>query len=454
MAVRRPVVFINGRYTELPAVDTLPPGAAPLHIGTTAPADPVAFPFWWNTDAGAFLVYVGSGTWVEPGGVAAPYVSDTAPDPDIYPHWFTLAGEHFVWDGADWFQVVGSSEAGVDWNNVTGKPATFPPSTHSHVIADVTGLQTALDGKQATLGFTPENTTQKGAAGGYAALDGTGRVPSSQLPSFVDDVLEFANFAALPGTGEAGKIYITLDNNQQYRWGGSAYVQIPASPGTTDAVPEGTTNLYHTVARVRATVLAGLSTATNAVITAADTVLSALGKLQRQISDHFGAGGTAHADATTAVSGFMSGTDKTKLNGVATGATAVTTADIRAQIEAALIQGTNVTLTAAGAGATRTITIAATGGGADTIFVGDSPTPSTSTYKLWITSDLSVYASIDNAWAQIGGDGVDGREVELQVSSQLLQWRYVGGASWITLFDLSTLGGGGGGSSPIISWVI
>jgi len=71
--------------------------------------------------------------------------------------------------------------------------------------------------------------SEKGANNGVATLDATGKVPSSQLPSFVDDVIEAANFAALPATGEGGKIYVILDNNKTYRWGGSAYVEISAS---------------------------------------------------------------------------------------------------------------------------------------------------------------------------------------------------------------------------------
>lgn len=71
--------------------------------------------------------------------------------------------------------------------------------------------------------------SEKGANNGVATLDATGKVPSSQLPSFVDDVIEAANFAALPETGEAGKIYVTLDDNKTYRWGGSAYAEISAS---------------------------------------------------------------------------------------------------------------------------------------------------------------------------------------------------------------------------------
>lgn len=54
------------------------------------------------------------------------------------------------------------------------------------------------NGKQNALGFTAENSANKGLANGYAGLDATGKVPSSQLPSFVDDVLEFANLAGFP----------------------------------------------------------------------------------------------------------------------------------------------------------------------------------------------------------------------------------------------------------------
>ena len=71
--------------------------------------------------------------------------------------------------------------------------------------------------------------TEKAANNGVATLDATGKVPSSQLPSFVDDVIEAANFAALPAEGEGGKIYVTLDDNKTYRWGGSAYAEISAS---------------------------------------------------------------------------------------------------------------------------------------------------------------------------------------------------------------------------------
>ena len=85
-------------------------------------------------------------------------------------------------------------------------------------------------------------------AGSYATLVG-GFVPSSQLPSFVDDVQEYANYAALPATGESGKLYVAIDTRKLWRWSGSTYVEIASSPGSTDSVTEGSTNLYFTTKR-------------------------------------------------------------------------------------------------------------------------------------------------------------------------------------------------------------
>ncbi len=186
-------------------------------------------------------------------------------------------------------------------------------STHTGAqpIASVTGLQLALDGKQASFGFTAENAASKGQANGYAGLDGTGRVPAAQLPGFVDDVVEATNFAALPGPGETGKIYVTLSDGRAWRWSGSAYVEISASPGSTDAVPEGAGNLYHTAGRVLGAVLTGLSTATATAVTAADSILAALGKLQRQVSDTVAAlaGKEASGAAVSAIAAHLAAGD-------------------------------------------------------------------------------------------------------------------------------------------------
>lgn len=68
-----------------------------------------------------------------------------------------------------------------------------------------------------------------GNANGIAELDSTGKVPTSQLPSYVDDVLEYDTRNNFPATGESGKIYIAKDTNKTYRWSGSTYVEISES---------------------------------------------------------------------------------------------------------------------------------------------------------------------------------------------------------------------------------
>lgn len=69
----------------------------------------------------------------------------------------------------------------------------------------------------------------KGQPSGLAELDSTGRVPAAQLPSYVDDVLEFSTKAQFPQTGETGKIYVAKDTNLTYRWTGTQYLEISQS---------------------------------------------------------------------------------------------------------------------------------------------------------------------------------------------------------------------------------
>lgn len=89
----------------------------------------------------------------------------------------------------------------------------------------------------AGLGYTPIDSTTKGQANGVAELDANGLVPSSQLPSYVDDVLEYATMSSFPATGQSGKIYVDLSTNLTYRWSGSTYVEISPSLalGTTSS---------------------------------------------------------------------------------------------------------------------------------------------------------------------------------------------------------------------------
>ena len=148
---------------------------------------------------------------------------------------------------------------------------------------DTSTYLTSINSSMVTtaLGFTPEDAANKGVANGYASLDGTGKVPSAQLPSFVDDVLEYANLAAFPGTGTAGVIYVALDSNKTYRWGGSVYIEISASPGSTDSVTEGSVNLYFTQARARAAISVTGSIAYNSttgVLSYTESVSSVAGK--------------------------------------------------------------------------------------------------------------------------------------------------------------------------------
>jgi hypothetical protein len=110
------------------------------------------------------------------------------------------------------------------------------------------------------VGFVAGNTiaaieAQKGTPGGFASLDESGLVPSSQLPGFVDDVEEYANLEAFPEQGSAGKLYVAQDTNKVYRWSGTVYIEIAGSPGSTDAVPEGSLNLYFTDERAQTAVV-------------------------------------------------------------------------------------------------------------------------------------------------------------------------------------------------------
>lgn len=90
------------------------------------------------------------------------------------------------------------------------------------------------------LGYTPVNEAKLGVAEGVATLDVTGKVPTAQLPSFVDDVIEVDSIDSAPETGEAGKIYVDTATGKTYRWGGTMYAEISAG----DLVTASETNGY------------------------------------------------------------------------------------------------------------------------------------------------------------------------------------------------------------------
>ena len=125
--------------------------------------------------------------------------------------------------------VSGVTKTHVGLSNVDNTSDTAKPVS--------TATQTALNLKQNSLNFVPEDSSKKGSNNGYASLGSDGKVPNTQLPSYVDDVLEFATLSGFPGTGESSKIYIDLSTNKTYRWSGTVYVEISASIvlGTTSA---------------------------------------------------------------------------------------------------------------------------------------------------------------------------------------------------------------------------
>lgn len=95
-------------------------------------------------------------------------------------------------------------------------------STNPNLSKNDVGLSNVTNEAQIPL-------SQRGIANGVATLDDAGKVPSSQLPSYVDDVLEYNTYDSFPETGESGKIYIDKQTNKQYRWGGTAYTEISKS---------------------------------------------------------------------------------------------------------------------------------------------------------------------------------------------------------------------------------
>ena len=101
----------------------------------------------------------------------------------------------------------------------------IPSQVAQTITNGVTGTAPSQDAVFDALALK-ENAINKGLANGYAPLNASTKIDSTYLPSYVDDVIEVANYAALPVTGETGKIYITIDTSLLYRWGGTVYVQV------------------------------------------------------------------------------------------------------------------------------------------------------------------------------------------------------------------------------------
>lgn len=156
----------------------------------------------------------------------------------------------------------------------------------------------------------------KGAPNGLASLNESGIIPSAQLPSYVDDVIEVDTFSNLPGTGESGKIYIVQDTNLTYRWSGTDYVEISKSLAlgetSSTAYPgdkgKATTDKLNRIPDKLITDTVNVDQSTT------EAVLKFI--TYRQEAQQIGRNTLTITSATTSQAGLMSSSDKTKLDGL------------------------------------------------------------------------------------------------------------------------------------------
>lgn len=156
----------------------------------------------------------------------------------------------------------------------------------------------------------------KGAPNGLASLNESGIIPSAQLPSYVDDVIEVDTFSNLPGTGESGKIYIVRDTNLTYRWSGTDYVEISKSLALGE-----TSSTAYPGDKGKATT-DKLNKTSNKVVVGPVTVNPSTDNVVLKYQTHFTSTNSDSEDshtinaATTSQAGVMSSSDKTKLDGL------------------------------------------------------------------------------------------------------------------------------------------
>lgn len=160
----------------------------------------------------------------------------------------------------------------------------------------------------------------KGQPNGFASLDGKGLIPSSQLPAYVDDVIEVATFDELPEVGEAGKIYVTLDTNLTYRWSGTRYIEISQSL----ALGETSSTAYAgDKGKVTTDIVTSIGTRVGlTTIVPSDTAvqINSIGIERDDLDSRFNRRIVSLdiQSATTTKAGVMSAADKTKLNDLKT----------------------------------------------------------------------------------------------------------------------------------------
>ena len=158
----------------------------------------------------------------------------------------------------------------------------------------------------------------KGNPNGLASLNESGVIPSAQLPSYVDDVIEVTQYDQLPETGESGKIYIVTSTNIQYRWSGSAYVEISKSLALGE-----TSSTAYPGDKGKATT-DKLNKMSDKVVVGPTTVTSSTNNVVIKYQTHFTSTNSNSEDshtinaATTSQAGVMSASDKAKLDSLKT----------------------------------------------------------------------------------------------------------------------------------------
>lgn len=309
-----------------------------------------------------------------------------------------------------------------------------------------TATQTALDLK--------EDKANRGAANGYAPLGADSKVPASYMASYVDDVLEYTNLAAFPGTGETGKIYTDLATNKVYRWGGSSYTEISPSPGSTDAVPEGSTNKYYTDTRADARVVAGITAKADKTTTvSASTGLTGGGDLSanRTLAADFGTGaGKVTQGNDSRLSDTRTPTDNTVTTAKIVDANVTTAKIADANVTAVKVQSgvlTNAHLNSAAAIALSKLAI--TGTPDSTKFVrGDNSwaTPSRGTVRTGATTSTAtpsintdnydqfnitaLATPITSMTSGLSGTPIDGQLLSIRIKDNGVPQAIAWGASW------------------------
>ncbi|WP_336786961.1 hypothetical protein [Paenibacillus sp. MMO-177] len=284
------------------------------------------------------------------------------------------------------------SWAAVDWSELANKPTAFTPSSHTHAATDVTQDAThrfvtdteksTWNGKQAALGFTPENSANKGVANGYAELDANGKIPDNRISS------TFVTQSQLGASGYGDMVKAAYDTDNDGKVDAAEVADSVAWTGVTGKPT------FATVATSGK---------------ASDLTQDAS---NRFVSDTEKSTWNAKAStsvATTTANGLMSASDKTKLDGIATGAQAnqnafsnvkvgtTTIAADNATDTLELVAGSNITLTP---DATNDkITIAVSGGSGSGLDADKLDGLDSSDY---VRGDRRSYTSVS------GDDGTDG----------------------------------------------